>query len=171
MWSRAEDISWSPVGCKNENGECGREYLLGSCPTGHAALRESVKHNGCHRITTLYLLNYTRVRADEHGSHIRSSVHLTSVEPGLTEVGQRLPHRGHLRLTNPKAQTDLRAILTLAGSGIRLGSRIALRYGQVYIQLLWHPENPKRVSFAATITVKQEKVNLTLETGRWGRGI
>ena len=37
----------------------------------------------------LYLLNYTRVRVDEHGFYIRSSAHLTSVEPGLTEVGQR----------------------------------------------------------------------------------
>ena len=56
---------------------------------GHAALREFVKHNWCCRITTLYLLNNTRVRLDEHGSYIRSSVHLTSVEPGLTEVGRR----------------------------------------------------------------------------------
>jgi hypothetical protein len=72
-----------------ENGECGWEYLLGRCPAGHAVLRESVKHNGCRRITTLYLLNYTRVKMDEHGSYIRSCVHLTSVEPGLTEVGQR----------------------------------------------------------------------------------
>jgi len=31
-----------------------------------------------------YLLDYTRVKMD-----IRSSVHLLSVEPGLTEVGQR----------------------------------------------------------------------------------
>ena len=37
----------------------------------------------------LYLLNYTRVKVDEHGSYIRSSVHLTPVEPGLIEVGQR----------------------------------------------------------------------------------
>jgi hypothetical protein len=53
------------------------------------ALRESVKHNRCRRITTLYLLNYTPVRVDEHGFYIRSSVHLTSVEPGQTKVGQR----------------------------------------------------------------------------------
>ena len=40
--------------------------------------------------TTLYLLNYTRVKVvDEHGSYIRSNVPLTSVERGLTEVGQR----------------------------------------------------------------------------------
>jgi len=32
--------------------------------------------------------NNTRVNVDENGSYIRSSVHLTSVEPGLTEVGQ-----------------------------------------------------------------------------------
>jgi len=55
-----------------ENGECGWEYLLGHCPAKHAALMESVKHNGCRRITTFYLLNYTRVRVDEHGSYIRS---------------------------------------------------------------------------------------------------
>jgi hypothetical protein len=41
----------------------------------------------CCRITTLCLLNYTRARADEHGSYKRSIVHLTLVEPGLTEVG------------------------------------------------------------------------------------
>ena len=72
-----------------ENGECGREYLLGRCPAEHTALRESVKHNGCRRITMLYLLNCTRVKVDEYGSYIRSSVHLTSVEPGLIEVRQR----------------------------------------------------------------------------------
>jgi hypothetical protein len=55
------------------------EYLLVSCPAEHAAMRESVKHNGCRRITTLYLSNYTRVKVDEHGSYIRSSVPLTSV--------------------------------------------------------------------------------------------
>ena len=46
-------------------------------------------NNGYGRITTLYLLNYTRVRVDEYGSYIRSSVHLTSVEPGLTEVAAK----------------------------------------------------------------------------------
>ena len=51
-----------------ENGECGWEHLLGRCPAEHAALRESVKHNGCHRITTLYLLNYTHMKVDEHDS-------------------------------------------------------------------------------------------------------
>ena len=65
------------------------EYLLVCCPAEYAALRESVKHNECCRITTLSLLNYRRVKVDEHGSYIRSSVQLTSVEPGLTEVGQR----------------------------------------------------------------------------------
>jgi hypothetical protein len=72
-----------------DNGGCGWEYLLGRCPAEQAALRESVKHNGCRRITTLYLLNHTRVKVDEQGSYIRSSVPLTSVEPGLTELGQR----------------------------------------------------------------------------------
>jgi hypothetical protein len=56
------------------------------CPAEYAALRESVKHNLCRRITTLYLLNYMRVRADEHGSYIRLNMHLTLVELGLTEV-------------------------------------------------------------------------------------
>jgi len=32
-----------------------------------------------------------------------------------------------------------------------------LSYDQVHIQLLRHPEKPKRVSLAATFTVKQEK--------------
>jgi hypothetical protein len=86
------------VGCK-KRWWCGWEYLLGRCPAGHAALRESVKHYECRRITTLCLLNYTRVRANEHGSYIRSSVHLTSVEHRLTQAGQRWPHRGHLQLT------------------------------------------------------------------------
>jgi hypothetical protein len=79
---------WMLLGVK-ENGGYGREYLLVRCPAEHAALKEFVEHNRCRRIITLYLLNYTRVKVDEHGSYIRSSVPLTSVEPGLTEVGQR----------------------------------------------------------------------------------
>ena len=54
---------------------------------------------------------------------------------------------------------------------------MGLLYDQVYIQLLRHPENPKRVSLAAAVTVKQKKkkkkkseVKPTLETGRWERG-
>jgi len=39
------------------------------CPAEYAAPRESVKHNGCRRIATLYLLSYTRMKMDEHNSY------------------------------------------------------------------------------------------------------
>jgi hypothetical protein len=39
------------------------------CPAEHAALGESAKHIGYRIITTLYLLNHTRVKMDEHGSY------------------------------------------------------------------------------------------------------
>lgn len=58
---------------------------------------------------------------------------------------------------NSKAQIDLRPTLIQAGFGPRPGSLMGLRYDQVHIQLFRHPEKPKRVTIAATITVRKKR--------------
>jgi hypothetical protein len=61
------------------------------------------------------------MRVDEHGSYIRSSVQLISLEPGLTEIGQRRPHRGHLQLIAEIFVTTCNGGLGLVQAGSTMG--------------------------------------------------
>ena len=71
-----------------------------------------------------------------------------------------------------KVRIDLHAALILAESRSWPGSLMGLRYDQVRIQSLRHPENLERVNLAATITAKQEKSEIkpTFRAGRWEQG-
>ena len=145
------------LGCTRKSWY-GWEYLPARCPAEHTALRESVKHNGCCRITTLCLLNNICVRADEHGSYIKSSVQLTSVEPELTEVGQWWPHHGHLQLTmkdfvcfsSPSTRTlRTKKIITYI-NGLRCAPHIVSGYYLTHLTYCWSLPAPDQVHHYST---------------------